>query len=100
MVDQVLASCYASFDHDLAHWLMTPMQLFPEIIEWIFGVNNGSTGYVKIAKEFGRMILPYGILYDKAYAVIIFEKAQYRIICYVIIFFSCILSQTQVTNYK
>ena len=25
VVDGVLASCYASFDHDLAHFVMTPM---------------------------------------------------------------------------
>ena len=36
MVDGILASCYASFDHDLAHIAMTPIQWFPEIIEGIF----------------------------------------------------------------
>ena len=25
VVDQILASCYASFDHDLAHLMMMPM---------------------------------------------------------------------------
>ena len=28
VVDGVLASCYASFDHDLAHITMAPIQLF------------------------------------------------------------------------
>ena len=31
MVDGVLASCYASFDHDLAHFGMRPLQWFSEI---------------------------------------------------------------------
>ena len=57
-VDGVLASCYASFDHDLAHIAMTPMQLFPDILGWIFGEDNGSSNYAKVAKEFGRWMLP------------------------------------------
>ena len=63
MVDGGLASCYASFDHDLAHFAMAPVQWFPEIIEWIFGENDGSSGYHEIAKEFGRLILPNWVLY-------------------------------------
>ena len=62
VVDGVLASCYASFDHDLAHFAMTPIQWFPEIIHWIFGENDGSSGYHDIAKEFGRLILPKSVL--------------------------------------
>ena len=57
VVEKVLASCYASFDHDLAHFAMTPMQWFPEIIRWIFGVNKDYPGYVSIAKEVGRWLL-------------------------------------------
>ena len=53
VVDRVLASCYASFNHDLAHLIMTPMQLYPEIIDWIVGANDGHPAYVGIAKEFG-----------------------------------------------
>ena len=58
MVDGVLASCYASFDHDLAHIAMSPMQLFPYIMTWTFGEENGSSGYAKMAKELGRWMLP------------------------------------------
>ena len=65
VVDGVLASCYASFDHDLAHLMMTPIQWYPEIIEWIFGQNNDDTGYVKSAKVYARWILPRGSPYDK-----------------------------------
>ena len=62
MVDGVLASCYASFDHDLAHLTMTPVQWFPDIIGWIFGEEKESLAYVDIAKELGRWLLPYGQL--------------------------------------
>ena len=57
IVQGVLTSCYASFDHDLAHFTMTPMQWYPEIIRWIFGVNKIYPGYVSIAKEVGRWVL-------------------------------------------
>ena len=66
VVDQMLASCYASFDHDLAHLMMIPMQWYPEKLGFIFGANNEYTGYVSIAKEFGRWVLPYRLLYDRS----------------------------------
>ena len=62
VVGGVLASCYAFFDHDLAHLAMKPMQWYPEIIEWIFGVNNGTPEYVNIAKGFGRLLMPSTLL--------------------------------------
>ena len=58
MVDGVLASCFAFVHHDLAHIVMTPMQWFPEMIEWIFGHNNGFQIYISIALEVGNKILP------------------------------------------
>ena len=63
LVDGILASCYASFDHGLAHFTMTPMQWYPGIIWWIFGLNSGYPTYVDIAKEFGRWVLPSELLY-------------------------------------
>ena len=66
VVDGVLASCYASFDHNLAHFVVTPMQWYPGLTEWIFGESNGYPAYVNIAKEFGRWVLPYGLLYDRS----------------------------------
>ena len=63
VVDGILSSCYASFDHDLAHIAMTPMKWFPELIEWIFGNNNGMQGYLSIAKTIGRYLMPYEYLY-------------------------------------
>ena len=57
VVDGLLTSCYASFDHDLAHFVMTPVQWFPEMIQWIFGEDNGSSGYAIIAKQIGRLLI-------------------------------------------
>ena len=37
VVDSVLASCYPSAHHDLAHIALTPIRWFPKIFEWIFG---------------------------------------------------------------
>ena len=61
VVNGVLASCYASFHHDLAHIAMTPIRWFPGIIEWIFGDNNGSPAYVDIVGDLGRLLLPFGL---------------------------------------
>ena len=63
VVDGILASCYASFDHDLAHISMTPMKLFPELMEKIFGDNNGMQGYVSFVKILGRYLIPNEYLY-------------------------------------
>ena len=60
MVDGVLASCYASVDHDLAHFVMFPIRRFPTIMEMFFGRENGNPLFVKLTKGFGRFILPYG----------------------------------------
>ena len=65
MVDEVLASYYpsvdqdlfASVDHDLVHLAMMPIRWFPEVIEWIFGVNNGFQVYIKTAKDFGGCLM-------------------------------------------
>ena len=66
VVDGVLASWYGSFDHDVAHLAMTPIQWFPDILEWIFGEENGSSGYVDIAIGFGRMKAPFTQLYENS----------------------------------
>ena len=59
VVDGVLASCYANFDHDIAHIAMKPMQWFPGMMEWVFGLdNNGLEGYVGFVVQVGRMLVP------------------------------------------
>ena len=58
MVNGVLASCFASFDHDIAHIGMTPIQWIPEIAEWLFGEEGGILTFVSISKEASRLLLP------------------------------------------
>ena len=64
VVDGIVASCYASFDHNLAHFTMTPMQWYPEIIKWVLGVEDGAPAYVTTAKELGRWLLPDELLFN------------------------------------
>ena len=58
MVDGVLASCYPSAHHDLAHIGMTPIRWFLKIFEWIFGDENGFQGYVRMCEELGMWVIP------------------------------------------
>ena len=61
LVDNVLASCYASTYHDIAHIVLAPMQWFPQMTQWIFGDDYGFQAYVDILGNVGRLILPYDI---------------------------------------
>ena len=63
VVDGVLSSCYASYDHDLAHFLMMPVQWLPGITGWIFGDDNGSPAYINIIEDFGGWMLPHELMY-------------------------------------
>lgn len=60
VVDGVLASCYPSVPHDLAHMGMTPIRLFPSILSGFFGNDNGFSVFVKVAENTGRLMFPYG----------------------------------------
>ena len=64
LVDDVLASCYASTHHDLAHIGMTPIRLFPSIIRWIFGKDDGPIVYTKLVGEFGKIVAPFAMVYE------------------------------------
>ena len=64
IVDGVLVSCYPAVDHDMIHLVMTPIQLFPEMIEWIFGDDKGLQAFVSILGHIGRPMLPHGNLYE------------------------------------
>ena len=55
VVDGILAYCYASSDHDMAHFAMAPIQWFPEMIHWIFGKDDGSPAYVNTVKNLGQL---------------------------------------------
>ena len=63
VVNGIFASCYASFDHDLADWAMSPLKWFPEMLEWIFDEVNGMV-FIDIAKNIRKSLLPYGQLYQ------------------------------------
>ena len=54
LVDGILASCYASSDHGLAHMGMAPVRWFPAII----GEDNISPSYINVAKEIYRWVIP------------------------------------------
>ena len=58
MVDRILASWYASVDHNLAHFGMTPLRLFLWMLEKIYGNNNGFQGFAVIAEQM-KIIIPY-----------------------------------------
>ena len=63
MVDGILASCYASSDHDLGNILMAPIHWFPDIVEVMFGDDKGSSAYANILTDWGKYVLPYGNKY-------------------------------------
>ena len=56
VVDGVLASSYADYDHDLCHIGMTPLRWFPEIIDWIFGIDILSQSiFTKMAQDIVKL---------------------------------------------
>ena len=58
VVDDILCSCYAIVDHDLAHWCFAPVRfvvnIFPNFLKWF---ENGSEGIHWYAR-FLRQIYP------------------------------------------
>ena len=64
MVDGILASCYASINHDAADIAMMSVRWFPKIMDWIFGEENGSSVFSEIAKQFGKLALPNRQLFE------------------------------------
>ena len=59
IVDGVLASCYPSTHHDLAHIVMAPIRFFPQLIMLIFGEDSGFSVYLTVVEDFGKFISPY-----------------------------------------
>ena len=59
LVDGVLASCYASVNHDLAHVGMKPLLWFPSIMELLLGEEKSAQHtYAAILEHVGRMMSP------------------------------------------
>ena len=58
VVDGVLASCYASVHHAIAHLGMAPMRYFPQLMMSIFQEENGFSAFVQIMEFMGRWCNP------------------------------------------
>ncbi|XP_043247312.1 tiggy-winkle hedgehog protein-like [Amphibalanus amphitrite] len=59
VVDGVLASCYASFDHDWAHAFTAPLRWMPELFEsHATRDDDGPRPVVETLKSFGRWLFP------------------------------------------
>ena len=64
IVDEVLASSYAStVDHHSAHFATAPIRWFPDIIQMIFGEEEGISAFMRINEKLGIWFLPYGHLW-------------------------------------
>ena len=57
VVDGILASCYPSCHHDVAHIGMTSLSWFPEVMQWIFGEDSGFLVYITMLDHIGRLFL-------------------------------------------
>ena len=60
VVNDVLASCYASVDHDLAHIGVTPIRRFPMMIELVFGKDNGLSIYASSTEDMSKWLFLAG----------------------------------------
>ena len=61
VVDGVLASCYATVDHDMGHISTAPIRWFPWMMNWIFGENNGNPVFVDVLTHVGTLGLPHAL---------------------------------------
>ena len=62
MVNRIMVSCYAVSNHNLAHLMLAPMQWYPDIMVWIFGIEKESPGYISILTDLGGLMLPFNSL--------------------------------------
>ena len=61
LVDGILASCYASIHHDIAHYGMIPIRWFPAITNWICGEDKEYAVYVQITEALGKWMSPFAL---------------------------------------
>ena len=55
-MDGVLASCYASFDHDIQHIVLQPLLWFPSLMDLLLGEEESLNSYVTILEHVGEMM--------------------------------------------
>ena len=67
IVDGVLASCYPSVDHDVAHFAVTPMRWLPRVADWMLGAHDGVPVYVKTCEQMAQWMFPQGSLYEQGH---------------------------------
>ena len=63
VVDGVLASCYATVDHDLVHIATAPLRWLPGMLEWFFGDDDGFLVYARIGDSLKNVIIPEDVSY-------------------------------------
>ena len=56
LVDGVVASCYATFNHDIQHVVMKPLLWFPSIMDLLLGENKSMHSYVTILEHVAGMM--------------------------------------------
>ena len=59
IIDEVLASCYASVPHDLARVGMTPIRLVSDVTDWILDHDEKSSAYITIFQDCMEWLLLY-----------------------------------------
>ena len=60
VLDGVLVSCYGIVEHDLLQIVMKPIQWYADVLELVFGDENGVSVYINVAKTVGIWLLPQG----------------------------------------
>ena len=63
MVDEALASCYASGHYDIVHNTLVFVRYFPELVMWNFGEEDVFSSYIKIIQHFHKWVIANNHLY-------------------------------------
>ena len=58
-MDGVLASCYASFNHDTQHIVMKPLLWFPSMMDMLLGEEKSIHSYVTILQHVSGVMSVY-----------------------------------------
>ncbi|ESO83678.1 hypothetical protein LOTGIDRAFT_236513 [Lottia gigantea] len=76
VVNNIMASCYSSVDHNLGHLALTPIRWYPGLLGNYQG--EGYSPFVKALKMIGHLILPEVMQYDMTLNhVTSFDKSEF-----------------------